>query len=210
MCAPRRCARSARTAWRTMAHSSSTSPTPPFPMRFRCRTPASPMLSWVSLARCVAATAPASTAATASPSTPARRRWPPSGASCPRSVAKTVDGLALAMPNWHWRIRGPEAARSTPARPPWSRRWRPADAVSRSHWRRPGPARPPRWPHWRTPGAAPADTLSAWPRPPTRRSCSARTSARPPTPSTSTCGQPTPPRRCSVVRSGSRRSAQTR
>ena len=149
---------------------------------------------WVSPSHCVAATAPASTAATASRSTPARRRWPPSGASCPPSVAKTVDGPPLAMSNWRWRIRRPEAARSTPARPRWSRRWRPADAVSRSRWPRPEPARPPRWPHLRTPGAARADTSSAWPRPPTRRSCSARTSARPPTPSTSTCGQPTPPR----------------
>ena len=46
--------------------------------RRRCRV-------WVSLSHCVAATAPASTAATASRSTPARRRWPPSGASWPRS-----------------------------------------------------------------------------------------------------------------------------
>ena len=189
---------------------SSASPTPHWGKRFRCRTPASPIPIWVSPSHCVAATAPACTAATASRSTPARRRWPPSGASCPPSVAKTVDGPPLAMSNWHWRIRRPEAARSTPARPPWSRRWRPADAVSRSRWRRPEPARPPRWPHLRTPGAARAATSSAWPRPPTRRSCSARTSARPPTPSTSTCGQPTPPRQHSAVRSGSRRSAPTR
>ena len=171
-CAPKRSARSARTAWRTTAHWSSASPTPPWGTAFSCRTPASPIPSWVSPSHCAAATAPASTAATAPPSTPARRRWPPSGASCPPPVAKRST-------DQRWRCRTGTGGFGGPRPHTQPRPGRPG--LRDGHLRRrvalalapAGTGKTTAMAALAPPGATAAATSSAWPPPPPRR-CSRR------------------------------------